>query len=374
MVLLPMRPILEAAERGKYAVGAFNVNNMEQAQAIMNAAKETDSPIIYQVSRGALEYSDKEILRDIVLCLCRKNPKIPVALHLDHGNSPETCLEAITLGFTSVMMDGSLHEDGKTPSDYEYNRKVTSEVVNQAHKRGVSVEAEIGRLGGIEDGHGSDSENLTDPDDVRKLYDDCRMDACAVAWGTKHGAYKGEKGQPPKLDHSVITRTHESVPEVFLVSHGSSSLPANLRDLNNKYGVFKKYHYDDGHVHICAYEEDFDLDSADPKDVLEFLVESQRMGDSVGVPMSDLRQAIKEGVRKINVDTDGRMAVTGRILETLCDDYKNFDPRSYLGSARKSIKDDFAMNAMTEFGSAGKAGDVEDRTLHNMKIFYAKNA
>lgn len=372
MVLVPMGVILEAAERGGYGVGAFNVNNMEQAQGVMNAAVETYSPLIYQVSRGALRYSDKTLLFDIIISLVRKNPQIPVAVHLDHGNSPKTCKEAIDLGFTSVMMDGSLLENGKTPSDYFYNMGVTKEVVKYAHKRGVTVEGEIGCLGGLEDGHGSGEEKVTKPLDVRRLYDDCKMDACAIAWGTSHGAFKGVKGKPPKLRHDIVQECHELVSEVYLVSHGSSSVPQELVDMNNMFGVIRKYRDEEGHRHIAGYGEDFDLDSGDcnPRNVIGFLYEAQRMPQSVGVLMKDLQQAIKEGMRKINIDTDGRMAVTGTILEVLEKNYGEFDPRKYLGPARDSIKEKFVIGAMDGFGSSGHAKDVEVVSLEEMAKRY----
>jgi len=268
MGLVSMKSILDAAEKGGYGVGAFNVNNMEQAQGVMNAALETDSPLIYQVSRGALKYSDKTVLRDIILSLVNKNPQIPVAVHLDHGNSPKSCIEAIDLGFTSVMMDGSLLEDGKTPSKYNYNRDVTKEVVEYAHRRGVTVEAEIGCLGGLEEGHGSGEEKITKPEDVRRLYDDCWMDACAIAWGTSHGAYKGVGGKAPVLRHDVVRDVHELVPEVHLVSHGSSTVPKNLRNLNNQFGVIRKTKSKCGHRVIEAYGRRFDLETDNPSDVL----------------------------------------------------------------------------------------------------------
>lgn len=365
-----MKVILDAAQRGRFGVGAFNVNNMEQAQGVMNAALETNSPLIYQVSRGALDYSNKIVLLDIILSLARLNPKVPVAVHLDHGDSPETCFKAIELGFGSVMMDGSLLADGKTPSDYEYNRRVTKSVVEYAHSKGVTVEAEIGCLGGLEEGHGAEEEHTTRPKDVRRLYDDSGMDACAIAWGTKHGAFKGEKGKPPKLRHDIVQETHILVPKLHLVSHGSSSVPEELVKLNNSYGVVKKYQDDEGHRHIRAYGQDFDLETANPKDILDFLYASERMPQSVGVPMQDLEQAIKEGMRKINIDTDGRMAITGTILRVLEEKYQEFDPRKYLGPARTAIKDEFATKAMISFGSAGHADDVEMITLEEMADVY----
>ena len=369
MAIVPMRSILEAAECGGYGVGAFNVNNMEQAQGIMSAAVETNSPLIYQVSRGALEYSDKTILRDIILSVINQNPQIPVAIHLDHGNSPESCVEAIELGFTSVMMDGSLLADGKTPSEYDYNRDVTSEVVKYAHARGVTVEAEIGCLGGLEEGHGSGEEKVTKPEDLQSLYADCGMDACAIAWGTSHGAFKGVKGKPPVLRHDIVQACHEIAPDVYLVSHGSSSVPQHLVDTINSFGVIRKYVDDAGHRHITGYGQDFDLENCNAVDVLDLLYESQRMPESVGVPMQDLQQAITEGMTKINVDTDGRMAVTGTILGVLEEKPGEFDPRKYLGPARDAVTD-FARAAIVGFGSDARAGEVEVVSLVDMAKRY----
>jgi len=371
MALVPMRTILDHACQNGYGIGAFNVNNMEQAQGAMAAAVETDSPLIYQISRGALNYSNKRILRAIIEVLIDSNPQIPVAVHLDHGNSPQICKEVIDdLNFTSVMMDGSLHEDGKTPSGYEYNMKVTKEVVDYAHKRGVTVEAEIGLLGGLEEGQGSGEGNLTRSEDLKRLYNDCRMDACAIGWGTKHGAYKGVAGQPPKLSHQTIVECHEAVPDVLLVSHGSSSLAQKLKDMVNEYGVIRKYVGEDGHQHISAYGQDFDLETANPKEVLKFLYESKRMPESVGVPTEDLQQAIKEGMVKINVDTDGRIAVTGTILSVLEKKPSEFDPRKYLGPARDEAIRGFVKDAMIAFGSAGQANKIEIVTLDQMARQY----
>ncbi len=369
MPLVPMRVILEAAEKGGYGVGAFNVNNMEQAQGIMKAAVETNSPLIYQVSRGALQYSNKTILRDIILAVSAQTPELPVAVHLDHGNSPESCKEAIELGFTSVMMDGSLQADGKTPADYDYNMKATKEVVDMAHAKGVTVEGEIGQLGGIEDGHGSGEEKVTDPPDVKKLFDDTKMDACALAWGTSHGAYKSTTGKPPVLRHDIIAEVHKLAPEIFIVSHGSSSVPANLVDAVNSFGVIKKYKSEDGHRHLAGYGEDFDLDADDAKKIVDFLYESERMPKSVGVPMADLKKGIQNGVRKINVDTDGRLAVTAAILSVMQEKPSEFDPRKYLGPAREAVYE-FAKNAMQGFGSVEHAGDVEIVSLEEMSKRY----
>lgn len=367
MPLVSMRPLLEDAEKRNYAVGAFNVNNMEQAQGIMNSAIETKSPFIYQVSKGALQYSDKEILVDIIKRLINKHSHIPVAIHLDHGTSPELCQEAIELGFTSVMMDGSLLADGKTPSDIDYNINVTKQVVDFARdytkKTGIdiTVEGEIGNLKGLEDGVGTEEEKITNPEDAKRLYEATSLDALAIAWGTSHGAYKGVKGKPPKLRPDIVEACHRLVPEVYLVSHGSSSVPQNLVDRVNSYGVYHKYTDKNGHRHIRAFGRDFNLDETDKEgnktnaeNLVRFLFENDRMPQSVGVPMEKIQEAIKLGMRKINVDTDGRMAVTSTILKVFEEKPSEFDPRKYLGPARDSIKNDFAENAMIKFGSAGR--------------------
>jgi len=371
MALVPMSVILEAAEIGGFGVGAYNVNNMEQIQGIMAAAAETQSPVILQVSRGALHYANNFYLVALINTAAQLHPKIPIAMHLDHGNSPETCIKAINLGFTSVMMDGSLGEDGKTHTKYDYNARVTREVVDYAHKRGVTVEGEIGCLGGIEDGHGSGMEVVTNPADAKRLIQDTKIDALAVAWGTSHGAYKFKKGAVPVLRHDVVKQIHQENPGVYvyLVSHGSSSVPESLTTALNSYGVFNKYTNAEGHQMFSAYGQEFDLTSANPVEVLSFLVDSMRMPATKGVPLSDLSIAIRNGMRKINVDTDGRIAVTGAILDVLHSQPSEFDPRKYLGPARDAITA-FVKERMEAFGTAGHAGDVEIVSLEEMARRY----
>src|SRR5205814_5562124 len=235
MPLVCMRQLLDEAAKGGYGVGAFNVNNMEQIQSIMEAARETASPVIVQASRGARAYTNDRFLYHLMLAASELYPEIPVVLHQDHGNSPATCISAIELGFTSVMMDGSLLDDGKTPSDFEYNVAVTSEVVDYAHARGVSVEGELGTLGGIEDGGGSGTIHLTDPDQAVEFVERTGIDALAVAIGTSHGAYKFSK--PPTgevLAMNLIEEIHERLPDTHLVMHGSSSVPKHLVDEDRK--------------------------------------------------------------------------------------------------------------------------------------------
>jgi fructose-bisphosphate aldolase, class II len=317
MAMATLRDVLDRAAAGGYGVGAFNVNNMEQIQAIMEAARETSSPVIVQASRGARSYTDDRFLHHLMLAATELYPEIPVVLHQDHGNSPATCLSAIELGFTSVMMDGSLLEDGKTPSDFEYNVEVTREVVDAAHARGVSVEGELGTLGGIEDGVGSGEIHLTDPEQAVEFVERTGVDALAVAIGTSHGAYKFSR--PPDGDvlaMDVIERIHELLPTTHLVMHGSSSVPKELVDTINEYG------------------------GAIPP--------------TWGVPVEEIQQGIRHGVRKINVDTDSRLAITGAIRKVLAEHPGEFDPRSYLGAARAEMKRIVAQR-MVQFGQAGHA-------------------
>src|SRR6056297_2207154 len=286
MPLVPLRVVLDHAAENNYGVAAFNVNNMEQIQSIMAAADRTDSPVIVQASRGARAYSQDAFLRHLMLAATELYPHIPIVMHQDHGNSPETCLSAIENGFTSVMMDGSLEEDGKTPADYDYNVRVTREVVQMAHARNVSVEGELGCLGSLESGEGEQEDGhgavgqlthdqlLTDPDEAQRFVEETGCDALAVAIGTSHGAYKFTKkptGEVLAMDR--IEAIHAKLPNTHLVMHGSSSVPQELQDIINQYGGSMKQTY--------------------------------------GVPVEEIQRGIKSGVRKINVDTDCRMAITG---------------------------------------------------------------
>ncbi|WP_372899538.1 class II fructose-bisphosphate aldolase [Stieleria sp.] len=332
MALVPLRVVLDHAAENDYGVAAFNVNNMEQIQAIMEAAEETDSPVIIQASRGARAYSQDAYLRHLMIAATELYPHIPIVMHQDHGNSPETCKSAIENGFTSVMMDGSLEEDGKTPADYEYNARVTKAVVEMAHAKNVSVEGELGCLGSLEsgegeqeDGHGAVGELthdqlLTDPDEAQRFVEETGVDALAVAIGTSHGAYKFTKKPTGEvLAMSRIEEIHAKLPNTHLVMHGSSSVPQELQDIINKYGGQMKQTY--------------------------------------GVPVEEIQRGIKSGVRKINVDTDCRMAITGAIRKVFAEDPSAFDPRAYLKPARTAMKD-VCVARMTAFGQAGNGAKL----------------
>lgn len=329
MALVPMRLLVDEAAKGNYALGAYNVNNMEQIQAIMAAAQETQSPVIIQASRGALKYSNFNYLRHLMLAAVEENPDIPIAMHLDHGNSLETCKKAISLGFTSVMIDGSLKEDSKTPTTFEENLEVTLSVIEYARPLGVSVEAELGTLGGIEDGVGSGRINLTDPDQAIEFVEKTKVDALAVAIGTSHGAYKFK--DEPKLALELVEQIHSRLPDTALVMHGSSSVPQYLVDLVNKYGG--------------------------------------NMPNARGVPMSGIQSVIPYGVRKVNIDTDGRMAITAAIRKVFVETPEKFDPRDYLGPARTALTELVAQK-MKDLGTAGHVGDFEQKSLEDMKEFY----
>ena len=332
MSLVPLRVLLDHAAENDYGVAAFNVNNMEQIQAIMEAADQTDSPVIIQASRGARKYSQDAYLRHLMLAAVELYPHIPVCTHQDHGNSVDTCLSAIENGFTSVMMDGSLKEDGKTPADYEYNVRVTAEVVKLAHARDVSVEGELGCLGSLEtgmgdkeDGHGAEGklshdQLLTDPDEAERFVAETNVDALAVAIGTSHGAYKFTRqpdGEVLAMDR--IEEIHRRLPNCHLVMHGSSSVPQQLQDIINKYGG--------------------------------------KMAQTWGVPVEEIQRGIQHGVRKINVDTDNRMAITGAIRKVLWESPEKFDPRDYLKPAREAMKE-VCIARMTAFGQAGHASKM----------------
>ena len=333
MPLVSMRQLLDEAAAGGYGVGAFNVNNMEQIQAVFEAAEETRSPVIVQASRGAREYTNDRFLIHLMQAATEIYPDVPVALHQDHGNSPETCFSAIEQGFTSVMMDGSLLADGKTPSDFEYNVAVTREVVERAHAVGVTVEGELGTLGGIEDGHGSGEVHLTDPDEAVEFVERTGIDALAVAIGTSHGAYKFTS--PPTgavLAMNLIQEIHEKLPTTHLVMHGSSSVPKSLVDEINAHG---------GEIR-----------------------------PTWGVPVEEIQLGIRHGVRKINVDTDARLAMTSAIRKVLDEHRDEYDPRAYLKPARAAMKAVYA-ERMTQFGQAGHAGDYEPKPLSELKEYYA---
>ncbi|MBW3597435.1 MAG: fructose-bisphosphate aldolase class II [Planctomycetes bacterium] len=332
MPLIPLRTLLDHAAENDYGVAAFNVNNMEQIQAIMEAAKEVDAPVIVQASRGARKYSQDAYLRHLMLAAAELYPQIPIVMHQDHGNSAKTCQSAIEQGFTSVMMDGSLEEDGKTPATYEYNVDVTKKVVQMAHPKNVSVEGELGCLGSLEsgkgeaeDGHGatcalSHDQLLTDPAQAEDFVRKTGVDALAVAIGTSHGAYKfTRKPDSEVLDMRRIEEIHRRLPNCHLVMHGSSSVPQELQDEINQYGGGIKQTW--------------------------------------GVPVEEIQRGIKHGVRKINVDTDNRLAMTAAIRKVLVTKPAEFDPRKYLEPAREAMKQ-ICIARMTAFGQAGHAGGV----------------
>ncbi|HUB28361.1 MAG TPA: ketose-bisphosphate aldolase [Terracidiphilus sp.] len=336
MPLVSMRQLLDEAAKGGYGVGAFNVNNMEQIQAIVAAATETNSPVIIQASRGARKYAEDKYLFHLILAANELHPEVMIAMHQDHGNSFETCKSAIELGFTSVMMDGSLKEDGKTPATFEENVAVTKKVVDFAHERGVTVEGEIGVLGGVEDGHGaggSGLEHITDPDQAVEFAERTGVDALAIAIGTSHGAYKFNKkpdGSVLKMD--VLIKIHQRLPHTHLVMHGSSSVPKELQDIVNKFG---------GHLN-----------------------------PTWGVPVEEIQLGIKNGVRKINVDTDNRLAMTGAIRKVFAETPEKFDPRDYLKPARDAMQKLVAQR-MTQFGQAGHGKDYKPLPIEEMKKGYA---
>ncbi len=338
MPLIPMRVLLDHAAEHDYGVGAFNVNNMEQIQAIMQAAEETNSPVIVQASRGARSYSQDNYLRHLMLAAAELHPKLPIAMHQDHGNSAETCFSAIDQGFTSVMMDGSLQADSKTPSSYRYNADVTMKVVARAHSLGVTVEAEIGCLGGIEDGHGAGLTgeealaHLTDPGEAEQFAAETGCDALAVAIGTSHGAYKfTSKPTGDVLKMDLIEEIHRRLPNTHLVMHGSSSVPKELVDIINQFGG--------------------------------------KMPETYGVPVEAIQQGIKHGVRKINVDTDNRLAITGAIRKLLMEHPEKFDPRDYMKPAREAMAK-VVKARMIAFGQAGWADKVPHVTLEEMAKRY----
>lgn len=344
MPLIPMRPLLDFAAQNKFGVCALNVNNMEQIQAIMEAARITKSPVIIQASRGARKYTNDAFLRYLMIAAAELYPEIPIVMHQDHGNGPETCISAMKQGFTSVMMDGSLEEDGKTPASYEYNVAVTRYVVDIAHSIGVSVEGELGVLGSLEhgtgdqeDGHGAQGkltmeQLLTDPDQAVDFVNRTGVDALAVAIGTSHGAYKFSK--KPTGDVLAIERIleiHKKLPNCHLVMHGSSSVPQTLVDVINKYGG--------------------------------------KMRETYGVPVEEIQKGIQAGVRKINVDTDNRLAMTGAVRKVLTENPAEFDLRAYMKEARAAMQK-VCEERMRQFGQAGWAGKVPVITLEQMAADY----
>jgi fructose-bisphosphate aldolase class II len=330
-----MRQLLDEAAKGGYGVGAFNVNDMEQIQAIMEAATDTQSPVIVQASRGARAYSQDRFLYHLMIAATEVYPDLPIVLHQDHGNSVATCRSAIDMGFTSVMMDGSLMEDGKTPSSFEYNVKVTREVVELAHAKGVTVEGEIGCLGGIEDGHGAGGDglsHLTDPDQAVEFVKQTGLDALAIAIGTSHGAYKfSRKPTGDILAIDRIKEIHARIPNTHLVMHGSSSVPQDLLQLIRENGG--------------------------------------QMKETYGVPVEEIQEGIRHGVRKVNIDTDIRLAMTGAIRKFFHENPSKFDPREYLKPAMLAAKA-ICVARYQQFGCAGKASLIKPLPLQKMAARY----
>lgn len=346
MALISLRQLLDHAAEHGYGVPAFNINNMEQLQAIMRAANATQSPVIVQISRGARAYAGDAFLRHLVDAAVEIYPDIPFCVHQDHGNSMETCVSAMANGYTSVMMDGSLEADAKTPASYEYNTQVTAKVAEVAHLIGVSVEGELGCLGSLEtgkgdkeDGHGHEGKLshdmlLTDPDQAADFVAKTKVDALAVAIGTSHGAYKfSRKPTGDILAMDRVKAIHARLPNTHLVMHGSSSVPQDLQDVINEYGG--------------------------------------AMPQTYGVPVEEIVTGIKNGVRKINIDTDCRMAITGQYRKVATLQKAEFDPRNFNKPAyaemEKLCKERFA-----QFGTAGKASKIKPVPLREMATRYKK--
>ena len=345
MARITLRQLLDHAAEHDYGLPAYNINNMEQGLAIMEAAEQADAPVIIQASRGARSYANDIVLKYLIDALVELYPNIPVCMHQDHGNSPATCATAIQYGFTSVMMDGSLKADGKTPADYEYNVDTTRQVVDMAHACGVSVEGELGVLGSLEtgmgeaeDGHGFEgkldhSALLTDPDQAVDFVKSTGVDALAIAMGTSHGAYKfSRKPDGAVLAMTVIEEIHSRLPNTHLVMHGSSSVPQDLQDIINQYGG--------------------------------------QMPQTWGVPVEEIQRGIKHGVRKINIDTDNRMAITGAIRKVMAEKPGEFDPRAYLKPAKEAMRK-VCLQRFQEFGSEGWASKIKPLSTAQMAKRYA---
>ena len=344
MPLVSMRQLLDHAAENGYGLPAFNVNNLEQVQAIMAAASETDSPVIMQASAGARKYAGEAFLRHLIEAAVESYPDIPVVMHQDHGQSPAVCIGAMRLCFSSVMMDGSLREDGKSIADYDYNKDVTRKVVDMAHAIGVTVEGELGCLGSLEtmkgdkeDGHGAEGTMtremlLTDPDQAADFVTATQLDALAIAIGTSHGAYKFSR--KPTGDILAIDRIkaiHRRIPNTHLVMHGSSSVPQDL----------------------LAEIRDFGGD----------------MKETYGVPVEEIQEGIRHGVRKVNIDTDIRLAMTGAIRRFMGENPSKFDPRDYLKPAMAAAKR-ICKERYEQFGCAGMASQIKPVPLEKMAAKY----
>ena len=345
MSLVSMRELLDHAAENGYGIPAFNVNNLEQVQAVMAAADETGSPVILQASAGARKYAGESFIKHLILAAVEAYPHIPLVMHQDHGQSPAICQGAIDLGFSSVMMDGSLEADGKTIASYEYNVEVTRKVVEMAHKVGVTVEGELGCLGSLEtmqgdkeDGHGTDAvmtreQMLTDPEQAADFVQRTQLDALAIAIGTSHGAYKFSR--KPTGDILAIDRVqaiHERIPNTHLVMHGSSSVPQDLLAIITQYGGNMKQTY--------------------------------------GVPVEEIQKAIQFGVRKINIDTDIRLAMTGAVRKFLAENPDKFDAREWLKPAREAAKA-ICKQRYLEFGCEGQGAKIKGYSLSDIAAQYA---
>ena len=344
MALISLRQLLDHAAEHDYGVPAFNVNNLEQTRAIMEAADATDSPVIMQASAGARKYAGAPFLRALMEAAIREFPHIPVVVHQDHGVSPAVCQRSIALGFSSVMMDGSLGEDGKTPMDYDYNVAVTRRAVEMAHACGVSVEGELGCLGSLETGEAGEEDGigaagqlthdqmLTDPEEAAEFVKATQVDALAIACGTSHGAYKFTR--PPTGDILAIDRIKEinsRIPGTHLVMHGSSSVPQDWLAIINEYGG--------------------------------------EIPETYGVPVEQIQEGIRHGVRKVNIDTDLRLASTGAVRRFLAKNPAEFDPRKYLKETQAAMRD-ICIARYEAFGTAGKASSIRVLTLDAMQERY----
>ncbi len=345
MALITLRQLLDHAAENDYGVPAFNINNMEQGLAIMRAAQKTNSPVIMQASRGARGYAGDIMLKHMIQALSEMYPDIPLCMHQDHGNNEATCLSAIKHGFTSVMMDGSLEADMKTPADWDYNVAITQRVSEMAHWVGASVEGELGVLGSLEtgqaaeeDGSGavgklSEDQLLTDPDEAKDFVALTKVDALAIACGTSHGAYKfSSKPTGETLAIKRIEEIHAKIPNVHLVMHGSSSVPQYLQDLINENGG--------------------------------------EMPQTYGVPVEEIERGIKSGVRKVNIDTDNRMAITGTWRKIAKDMPTEFDPRKFMIPAMDEMQK-LCEDRFERFGTAGNAGKLKPIDLDEMAKRYA---
>ncbi|KQT54780.1 fructose-1,6-bisphosphate aldolase [Aureimonas sp. Leaf454] len=346
MAKITLRQLLDHAAEHDYGVPAFNINNMEQGLAIMAAASKCDAPVILQASRGARSYAHDIMLSKMMDALVEMYPGIPVCIHQDHGNDEATCMTAIRHGFTSVMMDGSLKADAKTPADYDYNVDITERVTRMAHWVGASVEGELGVLGSLEtgqgeaeDGHGAEGvlshdQLLTDPDQAVDFVARTGVDALAIAMGTSHGAYKFTR-QPDGdiLAMGVIEEIHRKLPNTHLVMHGSSSVPQALQDIINKYGG--------------------------------------QMPQTWGVPVEEIVRGIRHGVRKVNIDTDCRMAMTGQFRRIAQEKPQEFDPRKFLQPALDALRD-LCIDRNERFGTAGQASKIKVLSLDDMAKRYQR--